>query len=193
MTFEELDASRDQMVAEFRAEEQDGNPYRSKRLSTDGLAAFPDLMLAALQRGDIGTLTQSLAPPAFWLSSFVRIQRRKPVRVRIDPDAEAVQLALTEFNTWYVRGLAARLMREGEQLCEVYRAGLPKKVPAACSQHEGRRYPVEQIYGGHRRRYWPEPGDATALSIPREPNCHHSIRRIRPEDGELEAGGAGGP
>jgi hypothetical protein len=88
------------------------------------------------------------------------------------------RLCLSEFNTWYVRGLATRLLEEGVTHCQAYRAAIPKWEPGECSTHEGQIYTVQEIYDGHRRRYWPEPGDTTATSIPFGPGCHHTIRRI---------------
>jgi hypothetical protein len=90
------------------------------------------------------------------------------------------RLCLTEFNTWYVRGFASRLREEGVTHCQAYRAAVPKWEPGECAAHEGQVYSVQEIYEGHRRRYWPEPGDTTAASIPFGPGCHHTIRRSGP-------------
>lgn len=90
----------------------------------------------------------------------------------------SVRLATNEFNTWYVRGLSGLLLDEGMVQCEVYRAGHPKWEPSECSKHEGEIVAVQDVYAGHRRRYWPVP-DPTAFSIPFQPGCHHSIRRPR--------------
>jgi hypothetical protein len=43
--------------------------------------------------------------------------------------------------------------------------------------HEGRIVDVKTIYDNHRARYWPEPGDREAFSIPVGPGCHHMIKR----------------
>lgn len=90
----------------------------------------------------------------------------------------AARLALTEFSTWYVRGFAKRLLDEGVAQCQVYRGAQPKWEPGECADHEGRVVPVQSIYDSHRARYWPEPGDAAAFSIPFGPSCHHVIRRM---------------
>lgn len=172
--FEELDATtRQWMEKEFEAEEASGRPYRSKRLSAEGLAIFPNLMRNAIEAGDEQTLIASLTDARFWLG---RDRAGKKTNIR----AAAESLGLSEFNTWYVRGFARRLIEEGEEECEVYRAGVPKGSPnSECAQREGRTYLVSQIYAGHRIRYWPEPGERMALSIPTAPSCHHTIRRHR--------------
>ena len=59
-----------------------------------------------------------------------------------------------------------------------YRAAPPKWDIAACSEYEGQIRPVQEVYDGHRARYWPPPGDLEADSIPFQPGCHHTIKRI---------------
>lgn len=171
MNFEELDATRFAMVHAFDEEEASGVPYRSRILSIDGLRAFPGLMRNALESGTEVDLSCALNEAAFW-------EERDAGGKRVNVRQRAEQLAATEFNTWYVRGLARRLLDEGESECEVYRAGQPRWEPSDCSTHEGRVVAVQAVYDGHRKRYWPEPGDKTVLSVPFEVGCHHSIRRI---------------
>jgi hypothetical protein len=98
---------------------------------------------------------------------------------KINPEKAAEELAITEFNTWYVRGLARRLMEEGEEICEVYRADGAWEPRANVWSNEGRQYPVKTICGGHRARCWAERGYPAAVSIPVGPNCHNTIRRVR--------------
>lgn len=164
------DATRRTMLAEFDAEEAGGRPYRSSILSPVGLAAFATLMRAAIAGGDEESLTEALRDPTYWLSSDARGRT-----VNVDQRAES--LAITEFNTWYVRGLARRLLDEGEAACEIYRAGMPRRSPSGCTCAEGEMVQVRAVYEGHRARYWPV-ADPTAFSVPFGPTCHHSIRRV---------------
>jgi len=178
MIFEELDEkTRAFMLTEFEAEEASGYPYRGKVLSAAGRAAFAALMRAAITKGDEGTLAASLSQVAFWnlTEEYVRNGVIRERAVNIAQAAE--RLALTEFNTWYVRGFAKRLLTEGEQHCQAYRGAAPKWEPADCSAHEGQVFPTKEIYDGHRAKYWPEPGNPNATSIPFGPGCHHTIRR----------------
>ncbi len=175
MKFEELDdVTRQYMLREFEAEESSGNPYRGKNLSAVGRVEFGGLIRQAIRSGDEQTLIASLLNSSYWNPTDRR-------GYRINQQNEAERLGLTEFNTWYVRGLAKRLMDEGVAECQVYRAGIPKwGAPSEeCMAHEGQIYSVEVVYFGHRARYWPEPGNRAALSIPLGPNCHHTIRRVR--------------
>jgi hypothetical protein len=179
MNFEELDEkTRKCMLAEFEAEEASGKPYRSKALSDEGRSAFPTIMRDAIVEGNEETLADSLAKPKYWSQSesYVRngVTRTRPINVQ----AAAERPAVTEFNTWYVRGLAKRLMDERVTQCQVYRAAPPKWEPAECSKHEGHVYSVQELHDGHRAKYWPEPGKPNAFSIPAGPSCHHTIRRV---------------
>ena len=76
-----------------------------------------------------------------------------------------------EFNTWYVRGLCLRLVDEGVDLCQAYRAAESKWELAQCSEHEGQVFPVSEVLGGHRARYWPEePWRCTTRGKPEQPD-----------------------
>lgn len=172
MNFEELDSStRRYMLVEFEIEQSSGNPYISKTLSEEGLAAFPDFMRHAIISGNEETLAASLADLSLWKPTDSRGHR-----VNILQSAE--RLAITEFNTWYVRGLAKRLMDEGVAHCQAYRATSARAESSSCSRHENQVFSVKELYDGHRARYWPAPGNPKAVSIPAGPSCHHTIRRI---------------
>jgi hypothetical protein len=178
MRFEELDEkTRTYMLREFEAEEASGKPYRGQNLSMQGLEVFPRFMREAIVQGNEQTLTSALNNPQYW---HTYKKSGKPVK----PEDEAERLGLTEFNTWYVRGLSKRLMDEGVKECQAYRAALPKHQPSRCPLQEGQIYPLDLVYKGHRAKYWPPPGNLAAFSIPDGPNCHHTIRRT-PITGQL--------
>jgi hypothetical protein len=167
------------MLEEFQAEERSGNPYRSPRLSSLGIKTFPIEMENAIRKGDEENLARALSQPAYWQLSETYMKGGVIHTRKINPVKAAEFLAYTEFNTWYVRGFARRLIEEGEEFCQVYRAAPAWQPRGECLQHEGQIYKVQRIYGGHRARYWPPPGNPSALSIPVGTNCHHSIRRVR--------------
>lgn len=182
MNFEELDgATRERMAERFNVEEGTGQPYRSRTLSPAGLAAYPELMLAAIAdpNGSEISLAASLAIPDYWnpMETWVRDGVVRERKVNVGQASE--RLALTEFNTWYVAGLAHRLVGDGQTECEIYRAAEPKFEHASCTTHEGQTVPLTEIIDGHRVGYWPEPGDPKHLSIPAGPGCHHTIRRLK--------------
>ena len=166
------------MLEEFMSEEKSGSPYRSSRLSPLGLEVFPERMKKAIMEGNEETLFEALSNPTYWLSSETWTREGVTRKRAVNPQKVAEFLARTEFNTWYVRGFARRLIEEGEEFCQVYRAA-PAKIPRGeCLRHESEIYKVEEVYRGHRARYWPPPGDPNAFSIPVGTNCHHAIRRV---------------
>ncbi len=176
--FEELDEiTRSNMLEEFKRELAI-NPYISPRLNQEGKRAFPSLIKAAIRSGNEVSLAESLSDPRFWKSRETYYRSGRRHQRRINPRKAAEFLADTEFNTWYVRGLAKRLLDEGVSECQVYRAASAWEPRGECLIHEGQSYPVQEIYDGHRARYWPKPGNPEALSIPVGTNCHHSIRRL---------------
>lgn len=143
------------------------------------MAAFPEHMREAIQLGNEQTLLVALNRAGYW-NPTEQYERSGIVRPRnINRQQAAEQLSLSEFNTWYVKGLAKRLMDEGVRSCEAYRGTMPKWEPGDCAAHEGQIYSVEEIYRGHRARYWPTPGNPNAISIPFTPGCHHTIRRVK--------------
>jgi hypothetical protein len=180
MNFEELDeVTRKAMLEELEIEEAEKHPYRGKSLSPAGRTVFADLMRQAIRSGNEETLIRSLMIPGYWqpTEEYIRGNVVRERRVNIEQHAE--RLGLSEFNTWYVRGLAKRLMSEEVIYCQAYRGAEPRWEPGTCGQHEGEIFVVENIYRGHRARYWPEPGNPATLSIPFEAGCHHTIRRVR--------------
>ena len=168
------------MLDRLEVEESSGTPYRSPVLSTVGLDTWPNLLRNAIAHSDGNeiTLAAALADPDFWkpTETYVRngVQRERKVNVA----QVAERLAITEFNTWYVAGLAHRLLDEGEAECLVYRAAEPKWEHASCSAHEGHTFGLDDVIAGHRAGYWPPPGRPDQFSIPAGPGCHHSIQRV---------------
>jgi hypothetical protein len=174
MNFTELDGiTRGWMLKCFEAEEASGNPYRSEVLTELGLSEWPNIMRQAITAPDGSeiTLAAALSPPGYWRPTDAHGHS-------VNAAQASERLAITEFNTWYVAGLAARLQQEGETQCLVYRAGIPKWEAAGCSAHEGQAYALAEIIAGHRIGYWPPPGVRGELSIPAGPGCHHTVKRV---------------
>ena len=74
-----------------------------------------------------------------------------------------------------------RLLEENENECEVYRADKAAQPHCECTSLEGTKQPVEKIYNGHRKKYFPK-DNPTAFSIPSVVYCHHTIRRAIKEN-----------
>jgi hypothetical protein len=177
--FEELNPqTRKHMLDEFRSEQRSANPYRPKVLTPDGEAAFVGIMEEHLTNGTESTLMVALSEPKFWVERGVRNTKKGPVPYFLPAEQRAKVFALTDFNTWYVRALCRILIEAGITDCEGYRAEVAYEPRGECSNLEGLILSVEEVYRGHRARYYPEETkNPDALSIPVGPNCHHSIRR----------------
>lgn len=177
--FEELDdTTRRYMLEEFQKEEKSGNPYRSSRMSAEGLANVARHMEDAIKSGNENTLAASLSNRNYWKQYETRRGKNTTSQVEINPIEAAKVLGLTEFNTWYVRGVAKRLMDEGQKYCEIYRSESADKPRCQCSIYEGQKIELQKIYEGHRAKYHPV-ANYGAFSIPSGPNCHHTIKRIK--------------
>ncbi|MEX1252934.1 MAG: hypothetical protein WEE64_01205 [Dehalococcoidia bacterium] len=178
--FEELDATtRKHMLLEFRAEQQSADvpPFQPANLTEEGRAIYAAVLERAIMEGNEESLALDLANPAYWHAAEAFTTRSgRPSTRAIPANVRANRFGLTEFNTWYVRGLCARLAAEGIAACEVYRAAPAYEPREECRALEGHVLSVADVYAGHRSRYYPV-ARPDALSIPIGPNCHHSVRR----------------
>lgn len=162
-------------MTEFE-DELGGQPYRPRLLSDEGWRQFQTLMRDAIKSGDEATLARALNHPAYFQDG-TRVTKAGRIPVRTNPASASKMLGLSEFNTWYVRGLCRRLIEEGVDACEVYRADPAVTPRCECTGWEGQTFSVEDVYNGHRARYHGAGADRRAFSVPSGPNCHHSIRR----------------
>ncbi len=181
MIFEELTSVvRTHMHNEFQAEQSSQHcpPYRPKVLTALGESIFCATMEEHLLHGTEDTLRQALSPSIFWVERGIRNTKKGPVPYTLPGHLRAKVFAVTDFNSWYIRGLCKQLMIEGVEVCEVYRAEHAYEPRGECALLEGKILRVDVVYRGHRARYHPESAaNPLAVSIPAGPNCHHSIRR----------------
>jgi hypothetical protein len=183
MSYEDLDdITRSLMLKEFEAEQAGGNPYISKGLNDKGRAAFPDLMRAAIKTGTEVSLIDSLKDAGLWKPTEIDIKNGVATEVPRHVLQSATRLGLGEFSTWYVHGLVHRLLDEGETQCQIYNGQPQESDSQECSKYEGAIVSAKLIYDNLRARYWPEPGNKDALSVPFEPWCHHVIRRVKAKE-----------
>src|ERR1041384_2735234 len=153
MNYEELDdRTREYMHSEFE-KEQGGNSNRSKALLPQGWLAFLDLMREAIRSGNEISLANALAQVSFWEIEELYTREGITRSRKRNISQSATRLAITEFSTWYVRGLSRKLLDEGIDKCQVYRGEQPKWEPGECAEHEGRIILVQTIYDNHRAQY----------------------------------------
>lgn len=173
------DETRSYMLEEFRKEQSAPSfpPYRpSGFVGTD--EKFVTIMERALTEGDEDSLAYELSDPVLWEEYGIRIVKGRPREYRDPYDVQAKRFGITDFNTWYVRGLSAKLIQEGVEECEIYRADRAYVPRASCRGLEGAVLRTVDVYEGHRKTYHHPALDRRALSIPAGPNCHHSIQRL---------------
>jgi hypothetical protein len=160
------------MIEEFRSEEIK-MPYRSPGLSSEGLKVYARSFEEAIEEGNEDTLARALSAPELWKEFEPSPQGG--VR-KTDPVKASASLAKQEFNTFYVRGLARKLLEEGEEFGQIYLAG-EEPGEGDCPLYVNRVFRLRHIYAGHRARYRPT-NNPEAFSIPCGPGCEHTIRRL---------------
>lgn len=163
--------------AEIEGLPEGRRPY-GKDLTSAGWAAFATAMPEALDAHDDDWLAERMDRASYFRSARPRRTRNGgTTMVRVNLGEAIKQLCYGEFNIAYIRGLAHALQARGETHAVVYRAGSAVEARAECSSWEGQEFPLAQIIGGHRARYWPQRDDG-AWSVPAGVNCHHSIRAV---------------
>ena len=146
-------------------------------LSADGRTVWEDLLREAIIYGDEATLKLTLLYPKLWQPRAALSQKGADMGTSSTFEKMVGEFACHEFNTWYIRGMSRRLMDEGENECRVYRAERSWEPQGSCLHHDGKTLKVQDIYEGHRARYWPKETKG-AFSIPFDRRCHHTIGRI---------------
>jgi hypothetical protein len=168
MVYDELDPiTRRFMLEEFDAERGGSAPFRPAEVPMETWSALQDLVREAIVSGHAGDLIARAEALSETAEAARRMGRRR-----------MAELARFEFGTWYVRGLSRRLLEEGEAYCLVVHGEDGRSGAGKCGLFQGQLLPLKAVYHGHRARYWPEPGNRFALTIPAGVECRHTIRRL---------------
>jgi len=170
------------MVHHWRAEmaslsqslARDAWPF-GRTLSDAGWAVYLEVMPVALLEHDDAWLWRCLLDQQLWIERVHYERLGQSASARVNIPASAATLAVGEFNTAYVRGLAAVLLDHGVETCTVHRAGGAVEPRSECALLEGQAVRVQTIIDGHRASYFPPPG-RDGVPAPVGPGCHHSIR-----------------
>ncbi|HEY0167133.1 MAG TPA: hypothetical protein VGB75_08835 [Jatrophihabitans sp.] len=121
--FTELDdATRRYMVAEFDADLISGDLYNSVWFTDRARIDYPELCRIALTSGTDDSLTTVLSVPGMFVTDY---QKRKPkggFTTASVPFTAPATFAEGEFGRFYLRGLCLRLLDEGTDQVEIYRA-----------------------------------------------------------------------
>ncbi len=196
--FEELDqTTRKYMLDEVEQDIADGKLYMSKYFSASGKTNYPNLLRKAVQEGDEGTLTHALRFIGFWSFPFGSSGSRSPRPTRpvrqtrsgfisspgfgssgtnSDRATEAAEtFAEGEFNVYYMRGLCRKLLEEGQEQAEVYRAQEVDEPRTGQKISEGQIISCQAHLDDLRSRK----NGVSALGLPRGPRSGLSFRRIQ--------------
>lgn len=164
------DITRPRMRAEVEADIASGNLYESPRLSRNGRADYPALLLAATDHGTDESLAAQLATGGRLeqMETATRNAKTFPKKV---PITAPQTLAEGEFNRFYARGLCLRAVDEGHGQVRVYRA---KDVVSPRPQSEamiGKLVNAHALLVDLRQSSGIEP----ALGLPPGPNSGLSV------------------
>lgn len=168
MVFEDLDErTRLFMVEEFDAERRGPRPYCPGEIPADAWGLLQEMVRESLRRGTVEDLAAAV--------------REASASGRFSPRCDRRLLetfARFEFCTWYVRGLSRRLLEEGAEFALVAHGEEGRQRTGRCGLFQGQLVSLRAVYEGHRARYWPPPGNPFALTVPADPMCRHTIRRL---------------
>lgn len=171
--FHDLDeVTRGFMLDEFDSDVQDGNLYLSGYFSATGRQRYPDMCRQALETGTDGTLAAALRTPGMFEKYH---QRRKPkggYTTAAVPHTAPETAAEGEFNRFYLRGLCLRVLSEGGEQIQIYRAresGAPRSASMAMI---GNVLDAQTLLDDLRQSI----GVDTALGLPPGPNSGLSGR-----------------
>lgn len=172
--FENLDErTRQLMLDEVEYDIDHNQLHISPFLSGQGQWDYADLLRKAIQKGDDETLSQDLRARR----RIVRaLPRRKPqggyvIAATVENAAEL--LAESEFNRYYIRGLARRAMEDGISELVVYRAKPARSPRPESEARVEMALSPEELLEDLRTH----PGDELpALGVPSGPNSGLSVR-----------------
>jgi hypothetical protein len=170
---ENLDAeTRRWMLAELEDDIQQNRLHISPYLSGQGVRDYPNLLRDALERGTDETLAETLRAQRRIERST---QKRKPkggFTIASVPANAAQVLAESEFNRYYIRGVARRAVEAGIPEVVVYRAK-PVAEPRAESEALVETTVAPQALLDDLRAHT---GDRPVLGIPSGPGSGLSVR-----------------
>ena len=172
--FENLDdRTRQLMLDEMEYDIANNQLHISPFLSGQGERDYANLLREALQSGTDETLAQSLREHRRILRTLPRRNPAGGYSIAATAENAAEVLAESEFNRYYIRGLARRAIEDGIQELIVYRA---KPVRTPRPESEARvetAIPPQELLEDLRSH----PGDERpTLGVPSGPNSGLSVR-----------------
>lgn len=172
--FENLnDRTRGLMLEEMEYDVANNQLHISPFLSGQGQRDYANLLREALQSGNDETLAQNLRAHRRLIKTLPRRKPKGGYSIAATAENAAEVLAESEFNRYYIRGLARRAIEDGISELVVYRA---KQVSSPRPESEARvetSLSPQELLEDLRSH----PGDEPpSLGVPSGPNSGLSVR-----------------
>lgn len=169
--FENLDnETRELMVSEIESDISNGQLYFSKRFNDNGHKLYPQLLLSAVNSGDEESLGIALKQNNCFAGTEARNGKNGITYAKI-PETANQTLAESEFNRFYLRGLALRAIVSGQSLI-IYRARNSDNPRPQSEMMIGKQISADKLLNDLRNSI----GVDTALGLPAGPNSGLSVK-----------------
>ena len=172
--FENLDdRTRQLMLTEMEYDVTNNQLHISPFLSGQGQRDYANLLREALQSGNDETLAQNLRAHRRLIKTLPRRKPKGGYVIAATPENAAEVLSESEFNRYYIRGLARRAIEDGITELVIYRAK-PVQNPRPESEARVEKSLSPQALLEDLRSH---PGDEPpTLGVPSGPNSGLSVR-----------------
>ena len=172
--YESMDPTvRSEMLKELSHYIQIDLLYISPRLNAKGVQMWPQILNDAFESYDDDWITATLHSNALLHSTESRNVGGRITVVKV-PHNAAEMLAEGEFNRFYIRGLCACIIAEGNDAVEVVRGKRVSKPRPESQALIGKHLPASNLLANLRNSI----GVESVLGIPPGPNSGITIRRI---------------
>ena len=167
------DRTRGLMLDEMHYDIQHNQLHISPFLSGQGQRDYVNLLHCALQKGSDETLSEELRRHRRILRTLPRRNGNGGYSLAATAENAAQVLAESEFNRYYIRGLARRALEDGIHELVIYRAK-PVRTPRPESESRVETaLPAQDLLEDLRRHTGDEP---PVLGVPAGPNSGLSVR-----------------
>ena len=169
--FENLDnETRELMISEINSDISKGQLYFSKRFNENGYRLYPKLLLDAVESGNEESLAIALKQNNCFADKEERKGKNGITYAKI-PETANQTLAESEFNRFYIRGLALRAIASGQALT-ICRARHSDNPRIESEMMIGRQVSADELLNDLRNNI----GVDTVFGLPPGPNSGLSVK-----------------
>lgn len=170
-SFENLDQqTRELMTSEIQSDIDNERLYLSKRFNENGHRLYAELLFDTVSNGDEETLANSLKVNNCFVDKEPRNGKNGITYAKV-PETANQTLADSEFNRFYMRGLALKAISSGQTLT-IYRARHSDNPRAESEVMIGKQIDAQKLLTDLRDNI----GTDTALGLPPGPNSGLSVK-----------------